>query len=282
MCGAAMRETVTKPQNRPRYRAVAIALVAFLLVGADQQQDLKKIPDLKENVPSRHSPENKTKIISHLKTASDDELKTVLNDILKLASFRSRAGYEPCLSEIIRRGGPQWELFLKEKFDILMKNKINPHQEASPFGEKNQLDEDEDLDEDLEPGSNFNLELLTALRRIKKQPDPLKVIIDGPQELTAASSPLALPRLGVRIENVDVDQTDVGFTFGGNYRSGLQRRWRIVVQDEKGNLIPARRQKPRTWEVLGNLFKHCQFHRSATSWKIQADRLLPRHANHRC
>lgn len=155
---------------------------------------------------------------------SDDELKQIFNDLLKLTGFRSKANYEPCLSEMIRRGGKQWELFLMEKFEALMKSKIKKYEKA----------------EELTPGANFNLELLTALRRVKKQPDPLQIFIDEPKELNGMAS--NLPTLKVIIKNVDIEKTDIGFTFGGDYRTGRQSRWRILVQDEKGKALPTKGQ----------------------------------------
>lgn len=213
----------SKPRRR-WYQYGAVALVAVLLVAADKRQDSEALPDLNKNVWAGHLSDEKAEVIAHLKKLSDDELKEVLNDILKLTDFRSRSGYEPCLSEMIRRGGKQWEPFLKEKFDTLMKSKVKPYESA----------------DELVPGSSFNLGLLTALRRVKKQPDPLQIFIDEPEELTVMAS--ALPSLKVKIKNVDIEKLDIGFTVGGNYRSGRQSRWRIFVQDEKGKVMPVRRR----------------------------------------
>ena len=220
-----MGEAAKESKPRPRwYQYGAVALVAALLVAADKKQDSEALPDLNRHVWLRHFSDEKAKVIAYLKKLSDDELKKVLNDILKLTDFRSRSGYEPCLSEMIRRGGKQWELFLKEKLDALMKSKVKPYEKA----------------DELVPGSSFNLELLTALRRVTKQPDPLQIFIDERKELTGMAS--ALPYLKVKIKNVDVQKVGIGFTVGGNYRSGRQSRWRIFVQDEKGKVIPVRKR----------------------------------------
>ena len=112
-------------------------------------------PDLTKRLSVGSHADLKAKVVTHLKTLSDDDLKKVLNDTLELSDFRSRAGYEPCLAEIVRRGGMQWEAFLKETFDALMEAKVKRHETSK----------------ELDSGSNFNLELLTALRRVSKQPD---------------------------------------------------------------------------------------------------------------
>ena len=179
-------------------------------------------PDLTKSLWVGSHADLKAKVVTHLKTLSDDDLKKVLNDTLELSDFRSRAGYEPCLAEIVRRGGMQWEAFLKETFDALMEAKVKRHETSK----------------ELDSGSNFNLELLTALRRVSKQPDPLQIFIDEPKELTGMGS--SMPNLRVRIQNVDIEKNGVGFTIGGNYRSGRQARWRIVVEDKNGKVIPVR------------------------------------------
>ncbi len=143
---------------------------------------------------------------------SDDELKQALDDILKPKEIRRDPNYEQYLGEVIRRGGKQWESFLAEKLEFLKS------------------------DGDLNKYTFFSLELLTALRRIKKQPDPLHIFIQEPKSFSGLA--LQLPELKVRIENVDIEKTKAGLTFGGNYRSGRQARWRILLQDEKGNALP--------------------------------------------
>ena len=115
--------------------------------------------------------------------------------------------------KIVRRGGRTWEAFLKTKLEALNKSQRT-------YGEKQVPNL---------PGTGrlYNLELVTALRRVQKKPDPLVVLLDvqGPLE----ANPLLLPRLKVSIKNVDCEKAGVGFTNGGDYRSGRQDRWRVVV-----------------------------------------------------
>ena len=203
-----------------RFFFVVVVLCYFTHALSAQSSDAA--PDLTERLSIASRADFKAKVVTHLKTLSDEDLKKVLNDTLKLSDFRSRAGYEPCLAEIARRGGMQWEAFLKETFDALMEAKVKRHETSK----------------ELDSGSNFNLELLTALRRVSKQPDPLQIFIDEPKELTGMGS--SMPNLRVRIQNVDIEKNGVGFTIGGNYRSGRQARWRIVVEDKNGKVIPVR------------------------------------------
>jgi hypothetical protein len=129
-----------------------------------------------------------------------------------------KATYDSILAEIIRRGGEAAESILASK----LANRSMPE----------------------------NLELLTALRRVQKQPDPLAVTVDGAPQIKAGTR--KLPILNVAIENVDLEKRDVGFKFGGDNRSGRHDRWRIHVWDSNGKLLPERAR----WSVVaGGVFQ---------------------------
>jgi hypothetical protein len=149
-------------------------------------------------------------------------LKQSLEKLLDSSGFRHDSLYEPRLNEIVRRGDKTWEAFLDAKLNALVKKKFK-------------LAKDSD---DTESGSLDNLELLTALRRVQKKPDPLAVVLEsqGPLEGT----PLSLPRLKVAIKNVDCEKAVVGFTNGGEYRSGRQARWRLIARNSKGTELPVK------------------------------------------
>ena len=166
--------------------------------------------------------EFRSAIIAKFKSLPDDKLKQSFETLLSVSRFRDDPSYEPCLNEIVRRGGKTWEAFLSAKLETLNKKQIK-------LGE--------DID-DTVPGSHYNLELLTALCRLQKKPDPLVVMLDekGPLEAT----PLGLPKLKVKIKNLDGEKTTAGFRNSGDYGSGRQARWRIVVRDGKGTELPAR------------------------------------------
>jgi hypothetical protein len=157
-------------------------------------------------------------VVAKVKSFSDEQLRQSLEKLLDSLDFRKDPSYEPCLNEVVRRGGEAWEAFLSAKLEML---------------NKKQLKRSED-DEDT--GRLYNLELLTALRRVQKKPDPLEVLLDakGPLEGT----PLSLPRLKVTLKNVDCEKATVGFRNSGDYRTGRQARWRIVARNGKGAELP--------------------------------------------
>ena len=158
--------------------------------------------------------------VEKVKSFTDQELRQSLGKLLSGAHFRDDPLYEPCLSEVVRRGGKTWEAYLIAKLKTLNRRGTKPIEPAN----------------DTEPGINSNLELLTALRRVQKKPDPLVVVLDT--KATIEATPLSLPRLRVAVKNVDSEKAAVGFTDGGEYRSGRQARWRIVVRNDKAAELP--------------------------------------------
>jgi hypothetical protein len=161
--------------------------------------------------------------VAKVKLFTDAQLQQTLEKLLGGSHFRDDPLYEPCLGEIVRRGGKTWEAFLAAKLETLNKKQFK-------------LSKDDDYPE---PGSYHNLELLTALRRVQKKSDPLAVALSAKGPLEA--SLLSLPRLDVAMKNVDCDKAAVGFREGGDYRSGRQARWRIVVRDNKGVELPEKK-----------------------------------------
>jgi hypothetical protein len=183
-------------------------------------------------VLARDNQEARTTNIAKFKSFSDDQLKQTLDRLLDLRGFRDDPSYEPCLNEIVRRGGRTWDAFLSAKLEVL---------------NKKQIKEGEDAD-DRVSGDHYNLELLTALRRVQKKSDPLAIELDlrGPLEATT----LSLPSLKVKIKNVDGDRITAGFTNGGDYRSGRLARWRIVARDRSGKELPMRKWPPPKGEDI--------------------------------
>jgi len=167
--------------------------------------------------------EDRPAVISQLRELSDRQLTDRLNRLLSKEDFRRRFEYEACLAEIVHRGKKQGVVLLQRQFDGLMAREFKRYEGS----------------DETEPGSTYNLELLTALRRAKKQPDPLKILVErGNGPLTG--TPLSLPRLKISIKNVDIERKEVGFTSGGDYRSGRQARWRLAVVDDKGKMVPTK------------------------------------------
>lgn len=172
-----------------------------------------------------HPGEPPAEILARLRQWPDERLRQCLDELLSRSDFRRQTEYEACLTEIVRRGGNQWASILRERLDALNERRFDLYGDPT----------------DVAPGSYFNLELLTALRRVQKQPDPLRIDIElANQEIRA--TPLSLPMLYVHIRNVDVEKQDVGFAFGGDYRSGRQARWRLSVVDAEGRTVPRRAQ----------------------------------------
>ena len=222
-----MSQTAKSSLSKHRWCAqVVVGLIAVFSMAAAQPQDPEVAPDLHEHLSSRFSSRERAPIIAFLKELPDEKLEQAFDKILDLPDFRSRSGYEPCLSEIVRRGGARWQQFLKDKFDALMKKEFKPFEGDPDFGDV------------IEIGELYNLELLTALRRVNEQSDPLQISIVEPKKLSGIGS--ALPHLQVKFTNQDIDKFNVGYTNGGDYRGGRQERWRIVVEDEQGSVIAAR------------------------------------------
>jgi hypothetical protein len=199
-------------QCLPPCRVVALAASVFIL----------GTTVFARNVLAEEKKETSKEVIAKLKSFTDEQLRRSLEKLLDGSGFREDPLYEPCLSEIVCRGGKTWEAFLKAKLEILTRKKFRRCEGS----------------DETDPGSLYNLELLTALRRVQKKSDPLVVLLDakGPLEAT----PLSLPRLKVTIKNEDGEKIAAGFTDGGDYRTGRQARWRVVVRDAKGRELPIR------------------------------------------
>ncbi len=194
----------------------------------------------------------RAEIVKRVTKLSDEDLKRRLETSLADQDFRRHDDYEPCLLEIVRRGGNAWEAFLRHQLHVLALRKIAVSQEAPEI---------------VDPGAIRNLELLTALRRIQEKPDPMEIVTDPPGPITV--TPASLSRLKVKIRNIDAEREEVGFTVGGDYRSGRQARWRIVVRDEKGHELPLRM---RLSGIIfgGGLFTE-QLLAYGTSWETELD-----------
>src|SRR5262249_6886801 len=89
-----------------------------------------------------------------------------------------------------------------------------------------------------------------ALRRVQKKRDPITVEITNPNDLEATTR--QLPTIRVFLMNLDEEMSPVAIALGGDYRSGRKARWRFVVHDPKGNLLP---QRQRESMVGGGMFE---------------------------
>ena len=200
---------------------------------------------------AREVREQPDQVLAQLREEPDQRLSDYLDELLLRSNFRDEFEYEACLTEIVRRGRDPWAGILRKRFDALLARRFKLYEQ----------------DEDPEPGSHFNLELLTALRRVDGRPDPLQISLELPlQKITA--TPLSLPDFRVAIQNVDVERQDVGFTFGGDYRGGRQARWHLVVTDANGRPVPPRVQ--HGLRVGGGQFRRGVL-RHGESWETVLD-----------
>jgi tetratricopeptide (TPR) repeat protein len=122
---------------------------------------------------------------------------------------------EALLHEMMRRGGLVIEKALVKRSQDLAK-KLKPAKS------------------DIEP--HRNLEVLTALRRLQKLSDPVKIEVRGPARIEAIFP--HIPDLDVALVNRDEKRVPVGYQAGGDYRTGRLERWRLQVRDAKGIDVP--------------------------------------------
>lgn len=143
----------------------------------------------------------------------------------EVALHEKKVCTEMLLTEMIRRGGKDFEKAIMEKLESQRKD----------------VSRDRDWMQ--------NLPLLTAQRRIQKKPDPVEIIV---KQLGTVTTTRELPCFSVVIKNVDVEKQPFHFSFGGDYRSGRFARCAFEVKDAKGNLLP-----PRHWESMmgGGMFQ---------------------------
>lgn len=171
-----------------------------------------------------------------LRSFSDDELREALRE-----SNGKAEEQETLLTEVIRRGGEQWELCLRALIDDqkARSDKWKQYSIGRIQGQKTRHDKPVPKVEVRQPPdfvSDRYIALLTALRRIQNKPDPLTVLIAG--KLTVNCKIGSLPTMHVLLTNLDVDRGPVAIQDGGDYRSGRLARWRFVVRDASGHELP--------------------------------------------
>jgi hypothetical protein len=142
------------------------------------------------------------------------------------------ASYESILSEVIRRGGGEAEKLLAAKLaaqDAKLAAALDAfHTEKDETNRRKQWQAVCELER--------NVELVTALRRVQKKPDPLAVIVDRSERIEGGTRDL--PTLKVALKNVDLEKREIGINKGADYRSGRHARCRIHVWDSDGKLLP--------------------------------------------
>ena len=117
---------------------------------------------------------------------------------LRAAIEKTKLGMESelLLLEVVRRGGQRWIDYLENRHDALIRF-------------INQPPNDDDL---LHRLSLSNLHLLTALRRVQRRPDPLRILVVG--EFNRSYSLHERPQFRILIVNLDEEEQRgaMGFT----------------------------------------------------------------------
>jgi hypothetical protein len=108
------------------------------------------------------------------------------------------------------------------------------------------------------------VEVLTALRRLQKKTDPLRIIVTGRQNRECIYP--RLPEFALALKNVDVEKEAVPIKAGGNNHSGRQDRWRFEVRDARGNPMAIK----QVWGELGGGFAKASL-KFGDSWKTMLD-----------
>jgi hypothetical protein len=171
-----------------------------------------------------------------VKDQSTEAMIRQLDSLPRSDSFtlnESTVTLEVALQELVRRGGASVEQFLQTKlrWNTEKLESTRKRLDANP-----QDDELRALVLDLE----HNLDLLTALRRVEHQPDPLQLVVRPPEAGRAGTR--RLPVLDVALKNADVEKLPIGFHI--DRRTGAPEHWRIHVWDRNGNLLPSRKDAP--------------------------------------
>ena len=166
------------------------------------------VRSLKNSVLARDPTETPGTYMAFLRRLDDQELRG------EYLEFHERYyGFIPTgvsrdrvLAEIQTRGGSEWLAFMKKECE-----------------------------------RNHIVEPFTVLRRMQGLRDPLEIVAsivdDGPATVGR------LPKIEVKLKNVDEEAAPVAIQFGGDYRSGREARWRFRVWDAKGrelSTIPGR------------------------------------------
>jgi hypothetical protein len=210
VCGTKGQETSKPAEGQPP------AQVVEQLKQYDPSRDdapMEPGPRVRRNEADR-SRWSSTQLRDALQKLSDEQLDGLL-DALPDQHFNSY-GEELVLTEIVRRGGPQWEQRLTKRYEAMFA--------AAKGKEIYNLD------------SRF-LQVEMALRRVQKKEDPLAILVAGPSQIIASIS--SLPELLVLLINLDADHKPIPLMMGGDSRgTSRHNKWHLHVTDESGRTLP--------------------------------------------
>lgn len=129
----------------------------------------------------------------------------------------SASPHEEALVEMVRRGGAVWSEYVEMRMAA-------ERAQATPF----------------RGSAAGELEMLTALRRLQRKPDPLAVLL-APDAVLDVVSP-DTPQVRFEVKNVDSGGLSFEVAQGGSYRSGRFARCSVEAIRADGTRLP-----PRAW-----------------------------------
>lgn len=181
-------------------------------------------------------------------------------DVESYSEKKQKLTRESVLIEIVRRGGGDAQKVISQ-----MLADMDIERQAEIEALKDRADDDiETIADSFDLAEKYrSLELITALRRVQKQPDPLAVLVDSPDELKATLR--QPPVLKVALKNVDADRRSFSIQQGGDYRSGRHARWRILVWNSNGDLLP---ELPSASMIGGGIYNISQLNHG-DQWTAQ-------------
>lgn len=191
---------------------LALLLVAFVFKAhADSQPWDDPNQWIQEHEGGRKYRESDNKLI-------EANLKEILGGPDGL-SYKTRNELESLLVEVSFRKSADWEGVLKQ---TLKEVRLPSNSKGETEGKLDTRD----------------LEVLTVLRRLQKKPQPMSIRF-APLPRMQWEFP-TLPVLKISARRHMDEPEDFRFKFGGDYRSGRQTRWTILVWDSQGRLLPRR------------------------------------------
>ncbi len=179
----------------------------------------------------------------NVKTPAVDLKKLTLNELATRLESSQEPGWlnererqasrDALLLELIRRGDRFSEQVIVKCLNDRERRRLA---EIEKIKNSSKDDDEERFDINQLDKLARNLEFVTAICRIRKQPDPLAVYVHGSADIKASLR--KPPVLKVSLKNVDIDNRPLWITYGGDNRSGRHDRWRIHVWNNDGILLP--------------------------------------------
>lgn len=130
-----------------------------------------------------------------------------------------------CLTEILRRGGADWQKTLDARVAEIVRQRLPKKATATSQTAASQ-----------EEWKVSNLRELTTLRRLQKLNDPMILLLPGKPK---RACPLGYsPLLEINATNIDSKGTPIYFATGGDYRgSSRPGKWRMSAKCEDGKPV---------------------------------------------